>query len=248
MKKKPLYIPTDKDIYNLQKIKESNGINHVDIYGYLVAKTIEKLITDFSFLRYKDIPVIDIPEIIHGICYIYHQEIYNSEYAKYDADLCNKILAKQIDNGINILDNLSMFAQSVQFNHQTISTTLDILDTKLKDNPKYRFIYNDSELLDAIFGVDYQQFESLSYGDLVKLINIDPIYALKFDHSKLITEFKEPEERLINYRKGILLESSIRKYKQRYDLSEYVGYEYESEDMTNPKDENVKKLIKYLHS
>ena len=70
MQSKALYIPTDEDIYKLQKIKEANDINKVDIYGYLVAKAIEKLIIDFNFLRYKDIPVTDIPEVIHGICYV----------------------------------------------------------------------------------------------------------------------------------------------------------------------------------
>lgn len=247
MERKPLYIPTEEDIYKLQKIKEANGINKVDIYGYLVAKTIEKLIIDYNFLRYKDIPVTDIPEVIHGICYVYNQEIYNSEYAKYDADLCHKILGQNIDNSITILDKLNMFAPSVEFNRTTISMVLDILDEKLKDNPKYRFTYNDSQLLNAIFGVDYSEFLSQPYHNMVKLIHLDPIYALKFNSQKLIPEFKDPDERLINYRLGILLDDGIRRYKQRYDLGEYVGYDYEQEDMTNPKNEQVKKLIKYLH-
>jgi len=247
MQSKALYIPTDEDIYKLQKIKEANDINKVDIYGYLVAKAIEKLIIDFNFLRYKDIPVTDIPEVIHGICYVYPTEIYNSEYAKYDADLCHKILVQSFDNSISNLDRLSLFAPSVEFNRKTISMTLDILNEKLKDNPKYRFTYNDSELLNAIFGVNYNEFLSLSYHDMVKLIHLDPIYALKFDSQKLIPEITDPDERLINYRLGILLETGIRNYKQRYDLHEYVGYNFEKEDMTNPKDEQVKKLIKYLH-
>ena len=57
-----------------------------------------------------------------------------------------------------------------------------------------------------------------------------------------------PNERIANYRLGVLLEDGIRKFKQRYDLSEYVGYDYESEDMTNPQSEQVKKLIKFLHN
>lgn len=248
MEKKPLYIPTEEDIYKLQKIKKANDINKVDIYGYLVAKAIEKLIVDFSFLRYKDIPVTDIPEVVHGVCYLYPTEIYNSEYAKYDADLCHKLLNQKIDTSITNLDRLSLFAPSVEFNRQTISMTIDILNEKLKDNPKYRFTYNDSELLDAIFGVDYNAFPSLSYHDMVKLIHLDPIYALKFNSKELIPGVNfVPDEGLINYRLGVLLEEGIRRYKQRYDLSEYVGYDFEKEDMTYPKNEQVKKLIKYLH-
>ena len=60
MSKKALYIPTEEDISILQKIKANNDINKVNIYGYLVAKAIEKAIIDYSFLRYKDIPVISI--------------------------------------------------------------------------------------------------------------------------------------------------------------------------------------------
>ena len=247
MGKKPLYIPTDEDISKLQRIKEANDINKVDIYGYLVAKVIEKLIINYHFLRYKDISVTDIEEVVHGVCYIYPNEIYNSEYAKYDADLCHELLNQKIDTSITNLDKLGLFAPSVEFNRQTISMTLDILDEKIKDNPKYRFTYNDSELLDAIFGVDYQKFLSLSYHDMVKLIHLDPIYALKFDSQKLISEITDPDEKLINYRLGVLLETGIRRYKQRYDLHEYVGYNFEKEDMTNPKSDQVKKLIKYLH-
>jgi len=247
MGKKPLYIPTEEDIYKLQKIKLANGINKVDIYGYLVAKVIEKLIVNYNFLRYKDIPVTDIQEVVHGVCYVYPSEIYNSEYAKYDADLCHKLLEQKIDNSISNLDRLNLFAPSVEFNRQTIDMTLDILDEKLKDNPKYRFTYNDSELLDAIFGVKYDEFISQPYHNMVKLIHLDPIYALKFNYQDLIPEFKDPDERLINYRLGILLAEGIRRYKQRYDLGEYIGYNYEQEDMTDPKSEQVKKLIKYLH-
>ena len=50
----PLYIPTEEDISKLQRIKEANDINRVDIYGYLVVKAIEKLITNYHFLRYED--------------------------------------------------------------------------------------------------------------------------------------------------------------------------------------------------
>ena len=125
---------------------------------------------------------------------------------------------------------------------------LDILDDKLKDNPKYRFIYSESELLNAIFGVDYQEFLSQPYNNMVKLIHIDPIYALKFNTRMLMSDIVYPDERIANYRLGVLLEDGIRKFKQRYDLSEYVGYDYESEDMTNPQSEQVKKLIKFLHN
>ncbi len=247
MERRPIYIPTEEDIYRLQQIKNSNDINKVDIYGYLVAKAVEKLIIDFNFLRYKDIPVVDIPEIIHGVCSIYPKEVYNSEIAKYDADLCHKILSRKIDPEVTKLDNLSMFAPSVQFNRTTISIVLDILDDKLKENPKYRFIYDSNGLLDAIFGVDYQEFLSQPYYNKEKLIHLDPIYAIKFDSRGLMPEIISSDERLINYRLGCLLNEGIRKYKERYDLGEYIGYDYEEEDMTNPKSNQVKKLIKYLH-
>ena len=248
MQKKPIYIPTEEDILKMQQIKMANDINKVDIYGYLVAKVIEKLIIDHNFLRYSDIPVVDIPEVVHGVCYIYPKEIYHSEMAKYDADLCNSILNQKNSEGLRKLDCLSMFAPSVQFNRATISRTLDTLDTKLNDDPKYRFTYEPNGLLDAVFGVDYVEFLSQPYHNMKKLIGIDPIYALKLNKRKLMPDIICPDERIINYRLGTLLEDGIRKYKERYDLGEYIGYDYEGEDMTNPQNEQVKKLIKYLHN
>ena len=56
-----------------------------------------------------------------------------------------------------------------------------------------------------------------------------------------------PDARITNYRLSSLLDEGIRTYKQRYNLSEYVGYDYEEEDFLKPKEEKVKKLIKYLH-
>ena len=247
MKKKAIYIPTEEDIYKLQQVKNSNDINKVDIYSYLVAKTIEKLIVDLKFLRYDDIEVSGIPEIIRGICHVYPHEVYHSEYARYDADICHNMLRREKDQEVRKLDALNMFAPSVQMNRTTMSIVIDILAEKLKDDPQYRFIYSDSELLDAIFGVNYQEFISLTYSNKRKLIDIDPIYALKFDPRGLMPDINCPDERLINYRLGILFQEGMHAYKQRYDISEYAGYDYESEDFTNPKSDQVKKLIKYLH-
>lgn len=248
MQKKPIYIPTEEDICRLQKIKDKNDLNKVDIYGYLVGKVIEKLIVDYKFLKFKDIPATDILEVVHGVCYVYDMEIENSDYAQYDADLCHKLLSRRIDSEIENLNNLRRFSHSVQFNRTTISMAIDLLDEKLKDNPKYRFTYAKSELLDTIFGVDYQEFLSQPSYNMVKLIHIDPIYALKFDPRKLMPELINPDEKIMSYRLGMLLEEGIRRYKQRFDLSEYIGYDYEHEDMTNPQNEQVKKLIKYLHT
>ena len=248
MPKKPLYIPTEEDIYRLQEIKENNDVNNVDIYRYLVAKTIEKLIVDFEYLGPKELPVMELLEVIQGVCYVYPNEINNSEYAQYDADLCHKLLVKPHDDELTNLDHLARFAHSVQFNRQTVSMTIDMLDRKLKDNPKYRFTYKSSELLDAIFGVDYQEFLSLTYHNMVGLIHLDPIYILKFDPCKLIPEISYPDERITNYRLGMLLEEGISNYAARFGIGEHIGYDYRDVDMTNPKDEQVKKLIRYLHN
>lgn len=243
-----LYIPSEEEIQKLQKIREANDINKVDIYGYLVAKAIEKLIVNYHFLRYKDISVTEIPEVIHGVCYLYPKELFQSEYAKYDADLCHAILNAKHTNELNQLENLGMFAPSVQFNRTTINIVLELLDEKLNDNPTYRFTYSKCQLLDAIFDVDYQAFLSEPHYNMEKLIHLDPIYAIKFPSRELMPYTCYSDERITNFRLGSMLDEAIRKYKKRYDLGEYVGYDYENEDFTNPQSENVKKLIKYLYN
>lgn len=247
MPTKPLYMPNEEDIYNLNEIKKSNDINHVDIYGYIIAKTIEKLINDAKFLKNADSYILDIPEIVHGLCWVYPQEVFGNDLAKTDIDLCRHLIIKEKDKSIYNLDMISMFDESVQSRSEIMELAIEQLDEKQLNSPEYRFSYKGSNLLDTIYGVDYEKFADLSYSTLLHLMNIDPIYSLKFDYKRLIPEFHYVNEEVINWRRSNYFSTGFSKYRKLYDLREHNEYEYDKIDYHNPSDEKVKRLLKNLY-
>jgi len=217
MQHRPMYIPTDEEIEYL---------NHIDtnmVYNYLVTKSIEKLILEAKFLRDLSMPVLTIDEVVHGVCFIFPEEIYASENDKYDVTFCHQLLTRKPSIALKKLNSLHTFAPSVQYNTQIMQTTIDLLDQELVNDPKYRFTYTENLLLNAIFAIDYEKFISLSTDYLLKLIKIDPSYALKFPDLK---------------DRDYFFKIGMEKYQQRFDLTED----------NQCSDENTKKLIKYLHS
>lgn len=245
MSRKPLYMPNDEDIFKLNKIKLNNDINHIDIYGYIVAKTIEKLINDNKFLKNVDSYILDIPEIVHGVCWVYPQEALGFEKTKQDGDLCYRLLTKGKEPSIHNLDYLSMFDESVQQERKIVELVIQEIDDKQLANPEYRFTYRQNSLLDAIYSVDYQKFLNQTYATLMHLINIDPMYSLKFDHERLIPEFKYIDNDVIAWRISCYFATGFAKYRQLYDLRE--NYNYDDIDYSNPSDEKVRRLLNNLY-
>lgn len=247
MSKSPIYMPNEEDIYNLNEIKKSNDINYIDIYGYIIAKTIEKLINDAKLLKNADSYILDIPEIVHGLCWVYPQEIIGAEKAKKDADLCYRLLTKEKDQSIRNLDMISMFDESVQSQREIMQLAIEELDDKQLTNPEYKFSYKNSSLLDSIYGVDYEKFGDLPHSDLLHLINIDPVYSLKLDYNRLIPELKYIKKDVIAWRKGCYFNTGYSKYRKLYDLNEHNEYEFKDVDYHKPNDEKVKRLLKNLY-
>ena len=185
---KTVYIPTEEDIYNLEIIKRASGVNNIDIYGYLIAKTIEKLISNNKFISNIDSYLLEIPEIVHGICWLYPQELFSSSTARQDYDLCSGLLTKQTDQTIYNLDNVSKFDKNIQLNYEIKQKVIKILEEKIISTPEYRFTYQQGVLLDAIFGVKAEEFNNLPVDIQVKLANIDPTYVLKLNLRDLIRD------------------------------------------------------------
>ena len=245
MSKKPLYIPTEEDIYKLNEIKKSNDINHLDLYGYIIAKTIEKLINNSQFLKNADNYILEIPEVVHGLCWIYPQEITRQKGAKEDGDLCRNLITKEKGQLIYNLDHISAFDESIQFRSEIMELVIKTLKEKQLTNPEYRFSYKETELLNSIYGVHYQRFEDLPYDSLVNLMKIDPIYSLKFDYKRLIPEFHYINEEVVNWRKSNYFSDGFREYRKLYNIRE--NYEYDDVDYSKPENEKVKRLLKNLY-
>ncbi len=217
MHHRPIYIPTNEDIAYLKDNNETY------LYNYLIIKTIEKLIVEAKFLRHPDMPVANIHEVVHGLCWVSPNSVSTCELAKYDADLCNKLITRKTDKTINNLNFLTSFAPSVLYNIAVIESTINLLRQELVNVPQFRFTYAENALLNSIFSVDCEKFNLLPYDYLIELINIEPSYALKF-------------EKLDNRLQKFII--GMNHYMQRYDLDGQTRYD----------EENAKKLIKYLHS
>ena len=142
---------------------------------------------------------------------------------------------------------ISMFDESVQSRSEIMELAIEQLDEKQLNNPEYRFSYKGSNLLDSIYGVDYEKFADLSYSTLLHLMNIDPIYSLKFDYKRLIPEFHYINEEVINWRRSNYFSTGFSKYRKLYDLREHSEYEYDKIDYHNPNNEKVKRLLKNLY-
>ncbi len=249
---KRVYLPTEEDLYELERIKESNKVVDINAYGYLITKAIEKILVDKAngiLIENMDDYILNIPQIVYGICWVYPEELKNFSKIRQDESFCEKLLHKESDNTIYNLDRLSTFLPSVEFASNIIRTTIEILNEKLQDNPEYRFEYQDSELLNSIFNFNYPMFDHASFALFSKLKNLDATYALNYGTKSLYNDFhvdRKDDKELITHRKGMFFEEGLTRMLGRYNLSKYCGYDYQGVDITKDDNEQIKRLKRFL--
>ena len=235
---KEMYVPTMEELYLMQDM----GSN---IYRYLVAKVVERLILEgintpakgmlkstYKYLRENY-------DVALAVCSLYPGEMQYSEILKYDSSFCLKLIEepKQLDNS---LDNLSYFDNSALSNIPVISKTITRLNKVLKNNPKYRFTYKQSKLLDDIF-LGRVNLDNISYDEKLLLASIEPAYVAKYYgyYFSLLEGTKTPDE---------VLKTSIFDYCNRYNVSNCLGSEYKEKDILTNQPTEVKRLIKCINN
>ena len=235
---KEMYVPTMNELYLMQDM----GSN---IYRYLVAKVIERLILEgintpakgmlkstYKYLRENY-------DVASAVCSLYPEEMQYSEILKYDSSFCLKLIEepKPLDTS---LDNLSYFDNSALSNIPVISKTITRLNKVLKNNPKYRFTYKQSKLLDDIF-LGRVNLDNISYDEKLLLASIEPAYVAKYYeyYSSLLEGTKTPDE---------VLKTSIFDYCNRYNVSNCLGSEYKEKDILTNQPTEVKRLIKCINN
>lgn len=234
---KEMYVPTMDELYLMQDM----GSN---IYRYLVAKAAERLIlegvntpnkgmlkTAYKYLRENY-------DVASAVCTLYPEEIEYSSVLKYDSCFCLKLLKdkKPLDNS---LDNLSYFDETALNNIPVVNRTIVKLDEVLKDNPKYRFTYKQSKLLDDIF-LGRVNFSNITSDKLLLMLSaIEPAYATKYNG----INSKEYVQDL-----NTLLKVSIDHYSTRYNLPYELGQEYKNKDILTNQPTEVKRLIKCINN
>ena len=217
--KKSLSLPKAEELVQME------GYQDINVYKYLLVKTVEKLVIEGKLIKNIDNDLKDNNEIINSICYLYPQELLYSSASHYDVTLCNRLLTKEEDKSIRNLDYLADFAQEVQLNYDIMVKAIDILYEKLPKEPTYRFNYNASLTLDRLFGVDLLYFDKYNSNMIDKLMYIDPLYGIKKDNIYGSLD------------KGKFIDA-IEEYAYRYG----IPYEVKNDQ------EKSKKLIKYLYN
>ena len=250
---KKMYLPTEENLYEIQKIKNNNEFNEVNIYAYLILKAIEKVLIDrangIPFSEMDDY-ILNLKDVIHGICWVYPEEIKNFKRAKQDDDLCIGLLDKEQDSSIYNLDYLAKFdvhePLNIQYYSLVIEKTLKMLNERLINNPEYRFNYQPSDLLDSIFTVDLEKFNDMSFDFFNKLMKIDASYIFGYNPKSDTGLHFDKDEKVVMYREALFFQSGIREMLKRYDLSPFIGYDYQEIDITKTSDERIKKLKRFL--
>ena len=239
---KKVFMPTMDELYQMQDLG-------ADIKLYLYAKAIEALCIEYnnyynkdSILKYEFNYIKENEMISHAICQMYPKEIEYSKVAEYDVNLAQKLLNKSINNDIYRLDNLSRFSDCITDNTIITSEVINILSKELKNNPKYRFEYIGSKLLEDIFmgrinvREMYPFYESYGIENKIqKLAQIEPYYAMQSNNK---------------YNKEYLLSSSVIDYINRY------GFDYkhpiyseakENKDILTNQTKEVKRLFRCIN-
>ena len=235
---KEMYVPTMDELYLMQDM----GGN---VYKYLVAKVIEKLILEgintpakgmlksaYKYLK-EDY------DVASAVCTLYPEEMKYSEILRYDSSFCLKLIEepKPLDRS---LDNLSYFDTSAFNNIPVMNKTITRLNKVLLDNPKYRFTYKQSKLLDDIF-LGRVNLDTIGYDEKILLASIEPAYLVKYYeyYSSLLEGTKTPDE---------VLKTSIFDYCNRYDIANWLGQKYRNKDILTNQPTEVKRLIKCINN
>lgn len=216
---KKVYIPTEEELERMHYLIGDY------MYTYYKVKAIESLIVDGVNYPNKGILksaykyLKEDPDIAHAIGMMFPEEIKYSEMAQDDTLLCQKLISEEEDTSIYRLDNLAYFENGILVldNCSVVDKTINTLTSKLPSNPKYRFTYVNSSLLDNIFARKLTTFSR-------KLITIEPAYVLTSGFNS-----KRDEEEHLMF--------GLREYADRYDMRLYPRRD----------EKEVKKLIKCIN-
>lgn len=235
---KEMYVPTMDELYLMQDM----GSN---IYRYLVAKVVERLILEgvntpakgmlksaYKYLRENY-------DVASAVCTLYPEEMQYSEILKYDPSFCLKLIEehKPLDTS---LDNLSYFDEGTLSNVSVMNKTITRLNKVLIDNPKYRFTYKQSKLLDDIF-LGRVNLDNIGYDEKMLLLSIEPAYLVKYyqNYLKSFEGTKDLKQ---------VLEYGIFDFCYRYNVSNWLGSEYKGKDILTNQPTEVKRLIKCINN
>ena len=235
---KEMYVPTMDELYLMQDM----GSN---IYRYLVAKVVERLILEgvntpakgmlksaYKYLRENY-------DVASAVCTLYPEEMQYSEILKYDSSFCLKLIeeSKPLDTS---LDNLSYFDEGTLSNVSVMNKTITRLNKVLIDNPKYRFTYKQSKLLDDIF-LGRVNLDNIGYDEKMLLTSIEPAYLVKYyqNYLKSFEGTKDLKQ---------VLEYGIFDFCYRYNVSNWLGSEYKGKDILTNQPTEVKRLIKCINN
>ena len=235
---KEMYVPTMDELYLMQDM----GSN---IYRYLVAKVVERLILEgvntpakgmlksaYKYLRENY-------DVASAVCTLYPEEMQYSEILKYDPSFCLKLIGepKPLDTS---LDNLSYFDEGTLSNVSVMNKTITRLNKVLIDNPKYRFTYKQSKLLDDIF-LGRVNLDNIGYDEKMLLLSIEPAYLVKCyqNYLKSFEGTKDLKQ---------VLEYGIFDFCYRYNVSNWLGSEYKGKDILTNQPTEVKRLIKCINN
>ena len=228
---KNVFMPSMDELYQMQDM----GAN---VYKYLLVKAIETLAVDginypnkgmlksaYKYLR-------EDPYIAPAICMMYPEEIKYSEIASMDVNLCLKLLDQEQDTKCK-LDYLSNFDSIVLDNTLVVGRTITALEEELQNNPKYRFEYQDNELLRRIFNRELTDIDLMGLETLTdELLFIEPAYGLSFGDRY----FKNNE-----YDRPARVSKAVSDYADNYGIPRYVGTEYLNKDILTNQSTEVKK-------
>ena len=235
---KEMYVPTMDELYLMQDIGGS-------VYRYLVAKAAERLILEgvntpakgmlkstYKYLKENY-------DVASAVCTLYPEEMQYSEILKYDPSFCLKLIEEPKPQD-NSLDNLSYFDNGTLSNISVMNKTITRLNKVLIDNPKYRFTYKQSKLLDDIF-LGKVNLDNIGYDEKMLLTSIEPAYLVKYyqNYLKSFEGTKDLKQ---------VLEYGIFDYCYRYNVSNWLGREYKGKDILTNQPTEVKRLIKCINN
>lgn len=268
MPNKEVFLPTLEELRELEQLLKDyqseqigNGYNS---YQYLKAKTIEKMIITSNgedILRKNEQYMVD-PNIAISIAKMYPREVAHFPELAKNSDIFATILEEGRISSSHPLDNLAYFDPSIANSTEMKKNILHHLNEELKRNPKYRFTYRSSIILDNIFNGQY--WEQLKKADNIYssndrvylyelLTTIDPTYIIKTspDEFKLWRgkgEYHLDDSisaSLLKHDRCYLVADTVMNYCRRY----YLPTVWPIRDIAKTIDDlpEAKKLIKYLN-
>lgn len=220
---KKVFVPNMDDLCKMQS-------KHINMLPYLYAKAVERLCIEYnnyprrgSILRDEYKYLRENPIIANAICRMYPKEVNYSEIAKYDVGLAMKLITYPESFDIYRLNNLSEFSDSTNNNLLIQKEVIRILYEEINDNPKYRFEYKNSKILDDIF---MGKFDMTCIPDNMKyyLSCIEPYYGIN------------------------LCDSDTLRNCMKFYVSKYgINYENDNVDILTNQSTEVKRLFKCIN-